>query len=191
MKSFAIANRKPYQAIIKPVVIAAFLAVALGITGCAQQSRMIVPTTTGDADLMHQNYGAADVLLTQAPWLKEDRKPMLKTSFVNINASAESSGLGRLISEQIANRLSQQGLTVVEIDKVDSVSKTSHDKQATLDSDRNRASNADTLIAGTYAVGRNTVYINARLVRTADNLILASYDYSLPLGSNTKALLVN
>jgi TolB-like protein len=51
--------------------------------------------------------------------------------------------------------------------------------------DLSRAQNAAAVVAGTYAIGRNTVYVNARLIRAADNLILASHDYTLPLGPDT------
>jgi hypothetical protein len=51
--------------------------------------------------------------------------------------------------------------------------------------------NAAAVIAGTYAVGRNNVYVSARLIRAADNLIIASHDYALPLGPDTKALLAS
>jgi len=45
------------------------------------------------------------------------------------------------------------------------------------------------VIAGTYAVGRQSVFVNARLIRATDNLVLASYDYVLPLGPDAKALI--
>jgi hypothetical protein len=54
-----------------------------------------------------------------------------------------------------------------------------------------RLHNAAAVIAGTYAVGRNNVYVSARLIRAADNLIIASHDYALPLGPDTKALLAS
>ena len=44
------------------------------------------------------------------------------------------------------------------------------------------------MIAGTYAVARQSVYVTARLIRATDNLVLAAYDYVLPLGPDARAL---
>ena len=49
--------------------------------------------------------------------------------------------------------------------------------------------NAAAVIVGTYAVARQSVFVQARLIRAIDNLILSSYDYILPLGPDAKALL--
>lgn len=39
------------------------------------------------------------------------------------------------------------------------------------------------VIAGTMRLGGNPVFVNARLIRATDNLVLASYDYVLPNGA--------
>jgi len=48
---------------------------------------------------------------------------------------------------------------------------------------------ASAVLTGTYAVGSKHVYVTAKLIRTADNVVLAAYDYNLPLGPDTKKLL--
>jgi len=51
------------------------------------------------------------------------------------------------------------------------------------------AHDAQAVLLGTYAIGGNYAYVNVRLVRTADNIILGSHDFSLPLNRDIKAML--
>lgn len=147
-----------------------------------------------DTDLVSQSYTAAESLLTQVPWLKEHRQPLLTGTFVDINDLRDSSGLGRMIAEQVASRFVQEGFTVVEMRLRQNVYIQETGGEFVLSRevrDLSRVHNAGAVIAGTYAVGRRNVYVSARLVRAADNLVLASYDYSVPIGPDTRALLAS
>lgn len=151
------------------------------------------PVRTADSDLVLESYQAADTLLTQVPWLKDGRQPLLTGTFVNVNDIGNSSGLGRMVAEQIASRFAQQGYTMIELKMRNAVFVDNGGEFVLSRSvkDISQSHNAAAVIAGTYAVGRKSVYVNARLIRAADNVILAAYDYSLPLGPDTKALLVS
>ncbi|MCB1809396.1 MAG: hypothetical protein KDJ99_30830, partial [Candidatus Competibacteraceae bacterium] len=147
-----------------------------------------------DSDLVSQSYTAAEALLEQVPWLKENRQPLLTGTFVNINSMEDSSAMGRMIAEQISSRFAQDGFTMVEMKLRRNVFIQQQGGEFVLSREVQNLSqvhNAAAVIAGTYAVGRRTVYINARLVRAADNLVLAAYDYSMPLGPDAKALLAS
>ncbi|MEZ5591719.1 MAG: FlgO family outer membrane protein [Gammaproteobacteria bacterium] len=147
-----------------------------------------------DSDLVSQSYTAAEALLEQVPWLKENRQPLLTGTFVNINSMEDSSAMGRMIAEQISSRFAQDGFTMVEMKLRRNVFIQQQGGEFVLSREVQSLSqvhNAAAVIAGTYAVGRRTVYINARLVRAADNLVLAAYDYSMPLGPDAKALLAS
>ena len=102
--------------------------------------------------------------------------------------------MGRMIAEQISSRFAQDGFTMVEMKLRRNVFIQQQGGEFVLSREVQNLSqvhNAAAVIAGTYAVGRRTVYINARLVRAADNLVLAAYDYSMPLGPDAKALLAS
>lgn len=166
---------------------------SLGMVGCAQ---LYPPpnNATPDEDLVSNSYTAADALINQAPWLKENRQPLLTASFVNVNALENSSALGRIMAEQVSSRFAQQGFTMIEMKLRTNIFIKQNAGEFVLSrsvKDLSQSQNASAVVAGTYAVGRNSVYISARLIRAADSLILASYDYSLPLGPNTKALLAS
>ncbi|HOB61800.1 MAG TPA: FlgO family outer membrane protein [Candidatus Competibacteraceae bacterium] len=165
----------------------------LGILGCASTADDTpVRQPVQDANLVSANYGAADALLARASWLKERREPLLAATFVDINNLEMSSGLGRVIGEQVGSRFAQEGFTVVEIKMRNNIFVKEGAGEFMLSrsvKEISQSQNAAAVIAGTYAVGRQSVFVNARLIRATDSLVLASYDYVLPLGPDAKALL--
>ena len=174
-------------------VAAALVAVSLGMVGCASSGDDVpVRPVIHDANLIEKNYGAGDALLMKASWLKERREPLLAATFVDINNLEMSSGLGRVIGEQLGSRFAQQGFTVIEIKMRNNIFVREGSGEFALSrsvKEISQSHNAAAVIAGTYAVGRQSVFVNARLIRATDNLVLASYDYVLPMGPDAKALL--
>jgi len=172
--------------------VALLVAFSLGILGCASSDDVPVRPIIQDADLIGVNHNAADALLARAPWLKERHEPLLAATFVDINNLEMSSGLGRVIGEQLGSKFAQQGFTVIELKMRSNIFVKEGAGEFALSrsiKEISQSHNAAAVIAGTYAVARQSVFIQARLIRATDNLILASYDYSLPLGPDAKALL--
>jgi TolB-like protein len=162
----------------------------VGAIGCA--SRSTNQTNDPSADLIEKSYQAAEALLAQVPWLKDQRRPLLTATFVNINSLENSSGLGRMIAEQVSSRFAQEGFTVIEMKLRGNIFVKENAGEFVLSrsiSDISQDHDVAAVIAGTYAVGRQSIYVNARLIRAADSLVLAAYDYSLPVGPDTRALL--
>ncbi|MFZ1326391.1 MAG: FlgO family outer membrane protein [Candidatus Contendobacter sp.] len=166
----------------------------MGLSGCASFFAEEAPPARSiirDANLVDANHSAADALLTRAPWLKERREPLLAATFVDINNLELSSALGRVIGEQIGSRFAQQGFTVVEMKMRNNIFVAEGTGELMLSRsirEISQSHNAAAVIAGTYAVARQSVYVTARLIRATDNLVLASYDYVLPYGPDAKAL---
>ena len=181
--------------------LAAALLLSAGLSGCGVYYDLTesdppqpVRVRTQDSDLVFESYQAADAMLAQVPWLRDKKQPLLTASFVNVNDLENSSGLGRMISEQVSSRFAQQGYTMVELKMRNAIFIKEKAGEFALSRSVKAVSqnhNAAAVIAGTYAIGRRSVYINARMIRAIDNVILASYDYSLPLGPDTKALLAS
>ena len=177
------------------------LLIGLTASGCAERGYNLgydnwytPPPATPDTDLVVASYQAADTMLEQAPWLKQSHQPLLTATFVNVNSLENSSGLGRIVAEQVASRFAQQGFTMIELKLRNDIFVKQDAGEFVLSrsvQDISRYHNVAAVVAGTYAVGRNSVYVSARLIRAADSLILAGYDYSLPLGPDTKALLAS
>ena len=93
------------------------LCVALLLAGCASNKSSNDNQTRRpqDKDLVTESYVSADALLSQVPWLKENRQPLLTGTFVNVNSLEDSSALGRIVAEQMSSRFAQQGFTMVEL----------------------------------------------------------------------------
>ncbi len=148
-------------------------------------SRMVEPTAAND--MIFSSYAAADRLV-QTPQGGLDRtKPVLVTSLVSINRLERSSGLGRLIAEQISSRLVSSGYTVAELKMRNSILIEEGKGEFILSRDVreiSRSRGAQAVIAGTYAVGADSVYVNVRLIRASDSKILSAYDYALRMDDN-------
>ncbi|MCK7576917.1 MAG: FlgO family outer membrane protein [Chromatiales bacterium] len=93
---------------------------------------------------------------------------------MDINNLEMSSGLGRVIGEQIGSKFAQQGFTV---DRDQDAQQ--HFRQAEGAGEFalsrsvreiSQSHNAAAVIAGTYAVARQSVFVQARLIRATDNL---------------------
>ncbi|MCK5720333.1 MAG: hypothetical protein KAH84_10360 [Thiomargarita sp.] len=158
---------------------------------------------TKDRDLVSSSYRAADKLLSGVKdfysFLHPRRngvysaKPILVASFVNINNLQQSSTFGLIVAEQIGSRFAQRGYKIIELKlRTDSIFVQQQTGELLLSRELQAISlqhDAYAVIVGTYAAGKEIVYVTAKLVRTKDNVILNSYDYSLPLGPNTKQML--
>ncbi len=176
--------------------LALFTALSVvGLQGCASSGDDVpIRPIIQDANLIDQSYRAADALLMRTPWLRERREPLLSATFVDINNLETSSGLGRVIGDQIGSRFAQQDFTVIEIKMRNNIFVKEGSGEFALSrsvKELSQSHNAAAVIAGTYAVGRQSVFVNARLIRATDNLVLASYDYVLPLGPDAKALIAS
>jgi TolB-like protein len=157
-----------------------------------------------DRDLVRTSYQAVDMLLKgvkNISALSENpthngvytNPPILVASFVNIDNVQRSSTFGRVIAEQMASRLSQKGYKVIEMKmRSDSIFIQEHTGELMLSRKLRTISNkhnAYAVIVGTYGVSKYVVYLTAKLIRTKDNVILSAYDYSLPVGPDTKIML--
>ena len=187
----------------QPLLRLGALALVIGLAagGCVERGYNLgydtwysPPPPTPDTDLVEASYQAADNMLQQASWLKQSRQPLLTATFVNVNSLENSSALGRIIADQVSSRFAQQGFTMIQVTLRNDIFVKQEAGEFVLSrsvQDISRSHNVAAVVAGTYAVGRNSVYVSARLIRAADSLILAGYDYSLPLGPDTKALLAS
>ena len=121
-------------------------------------------------------------------------KPIIATSLVNVDNLEASSSLGRIITEQLASRLTLQGYRMIEMKLRKAVFIKQGAGEFMLSREvRNISQNHDAqaVVVGSYAVGQERVYITVRIVRTPDSAIIASHDYTLPLTPDVRKLLRN
>ncbi|TAN45351.1 MAG: hypothetical protein EPN22_02930 [Nitrospirae bacterium] len=151
-----------------------------------------VPAVRLDDDLITTSYLAADILRGQAVTPIPPGDTVLVGSFVNID-NLEPSTLGRTVSEMIASRFTQTGYKVIEMKLRKSVfirNKAGGEFMLSREvKDLTTEHNAHAVIAGTYAVGTDLIYVKASIVDPATNIVMSSYDYKLPITPNIRKML--
>jgi TolB-like protein len=167
----------------------ASLLCALVLTACATGPTYQAAETS---EFTQANYAAADKLLaaTAVPVVKN--APLLIATMVNIDSLNQSSRFGRLISEQIATRLTQLGYNVVEMKLRNDVYIREGAGELLLSRDVRDLSknyNAQVVVVGNYAVAAGYVYLTLKAVTVTDNRVVGAVNYLLPLTENNKALL--
>ncbi|OHB56469.1 MAG: hypothetical protein A2173_02740 [Planctomycetes bacterium RBG_13_44_8b] len=130
------------------------------------------------------NYKAAEYLIGKLPKDMLKDSPLLVASFVNVDNLSESSTFGRMISEQISSRFKQLGYTSIEMKLRTTIFIKEGSGEFLLSrelSDISSKHNANAMVVGTYAIASDRVYLTVRIVNAADSVILASYDYNVPM----------
>lgn len=164
------------------------LLVMMFIGGCATDFSS-TPQTPDD-NIIKKFYEAADALIQQSALGSDE--PLIVASLANINDLNGSSSFGRISSQHLASALSKSGYSVVEILLRNNVYIREGEGEFLLSrSIRNLSAqhNVQAVVVGTYATAVDNVYITTKIVRAMDSVVLASYDFTLPLGPDTKSLL--
>ncbi|MBF0159931.1 MAG: hypothetical protein HQL58_10465 [Magnetococcales bacterium] len=137
-------------------------------------------------------YNAANFMAPQAVnKLRPDAK-ILPATFVNLDNLNQSSALGRLLSQQVASRLTQHGFAVVEAKVRHSMLVRKHGGEFLLSRELTQMANqfkAQAILVGSYSVARSQLYVNTQLIRLSDQVAVASSDFSMKMDHNTQMLL--
>lgn len=119
-------------------------------------------------------------------------RPFIATSFADIDNLSQSSTFGRILGEQFSSAMTRAGLPMVEVKMRGSLFLKEGTGELMLSRQLHsvlQAHDAQAVVVGTYAVGGTNVYVTVRLVRTADNRILAAEDFTLPINRDIRSLL--
>jgi len=144
------------------------------------------------SEFTQANYSAVDKLVAATAIPIDRNTPLLTATVVNIDSMNQSSRFGRLISEQIATRLTQRGYNVVEMKLRNNVYIQEGAGELLLSRDVRELSrnyNAQVVVVGNYAVAAGYVYLTLKAVTATDNRVIAAVNYLLPLTENNKVLL--
>ena len=155
---------------------------AVLLSGCANKPDAISGTEEQNP-LISSSYAAADRLLTAGA--KQDlltkNKRVLVASWVDVNQVSRSSIFGKMMAEQLASRLVQQGVAVMEVKLRSSLFITEKGGEMLLSREIKEISqqhNAEAVIVGTYAdAGSSGVYVTVKLVRAVDGLVLSATNF--------------
>lgn len=155
--------------------------------------------TIKDVGMVDASYNAADALIKAVERNKllsydlSPHKPVIVASFVNIDNMNNSSRFGRMVSEQVGSRFVQKGYQIIELKLRTNTIFIERERGEFMLSrevrDISLEHDAQAVIVGTYAEAAETVFVTAKLIRASDGVILASHDYEMPLGVNTKSMM--
>lgn len=176
---------------MKKIVVGAVLGAALVLSGCAADKPKS-PYTDQRVDVVSELEAARKPLFGKLVDPLDKDLPIIAASFANIDDLTSSSTFGRMVSEVISAGLTNRGYQVIEVKMRDSLFIKQGAGEFMLSRKIKNLSNeydAQAVLLGTYAIGGTNLYVNARLVRTSDNIILGSHDFVLPLNKDIKHLL--
>ena len=168
-------------------------AALIGLSGCSSFYYGDKPGTTWfPTDLIETNHRAVDALLANAPL--DAQHPVMVATLVHVDRLSESSRLGRIFSEQIAGRMVQRGVRVVELKLRDSVALQRDQGELLLSREVREVSqshDAQAVVVGTYAASASALYISLKLVTPAGNAVVAAHNYAVPMDENVRVLLAS
>lgn len=176
----------------KPVFRVLFLLLAVAIiAGCARRPAppAVLPAApqpggyTDAVELKLKFREMADQMLATVPNDALKGYVAMPTAFVNANNTSQTSPLGKLIAESMYYEFNQRGFPTWEYGLSGSL--------PTLDGKNAKMSTAQrlstgkrqkwaALLVGTYQVAKDATFVNARLVRASDGLVLRTAEVVLP-----------
>lgn len=162
----------------------------------ARPQQMMVQAVQ-EVDIISMNHSIADALVGE---LRKNHpsfhrnKPILVTTFVTLSSLENSSELGMMIADQIASRFTQHGYAIVEARMRHELAIRQDKGEFILSREVENLSTeykATAVIVGNYSQSRDTLYVTARLIQLKDKQVLASVNAKVPLGDNTRDLLID
>jgi TolB-like protein len=135
-------------------------------------------------------YLAAQTLGDRAETLDKTR-PIIVSTIVAVNNLESQSAFGKLVSQLVANRLQQRGFKVRDVTFMRALEISRETGEMVLSRDIKKLdgfANTQAVVAGTYAIGGQEIYLNLRLIDAASSTVLSSTDVVIPWNENTSAL---
>lgn len=169
----------------------ALILLVLGLSACSTDNGVRKSgSSIKDADIIAASHEAATALIQQSQ--QGLNGPIIVASLANIDNLDGSSSFGRIVGQQLASAFANAGHKVIEMLLRNNVYIKQGNGEFLLSRNiRNLSAehNVQTVVVGTYAVGAQNVYVTAKLISVPDSLVIASHDFALPLGPDTKNLL--
>ncbi|GFZ81829.1 hypothetical protein GCM10011403_26600 [Pseudohongiella nitratireducens] len=147
---------------------------------------------TSNNRVIASHHDAARYLITMAGQELQPGARMIAASFADINHLEQSSNFGRMATQHLVSQFTLQGYDFVEMLLRKSVYIDASEGEFLLSRELNEISqthNAPIVLVGTYAVAGNNVFVTAKLVRSNSSVIVASYDYAIPITRDMRDLL--
>lgn len=145
-----------------------------------------------DSDIIDEVERSASQLMDDAEDFVSPSERVIVMSFADVDDLKVSSRFGRIVAQQYAAEVSEEGYKVVEILLSDRVTIEQMEGEFLLSRDVSRLGemhDADMVVVGTYAIGIEHVYVTAKIVRVSDAVVLAADSFELNMGPDTRRML--
>lgn len=168
---------------IRPVILLMLLAMHAPVTSQAGHPYVTSGQYTHARGFQGIAHALADGLEYNLVQHLDRTRPILFTSFVDLDNLNSSSTFGRLLGEQVASRMSQLGYRVMELKlRQGSMIVNENAGEMILSRDlRDVRTSQDTqgVLVGTYTIIDDAIIVSAKLLSTLDGAMLATYDTTL------------
>ncbi|MEW6426799.1 MAG: FlgO family outer membrane protein [Thermodesulfobacteriota bacterium] len=131
--------------------------------------------------------------LAAASRLDDDQSVTVST-FVNLNNLYATSGFGRLLGEEMITVFRNAGLQVIDVRKTPSILIRENGGEYGLSRDMEELSyvhGAHAMLVGTYRQAAGQVFVNARLLRNSDGMVLSAAGMVLDADGLVRELLAD
>ncbi len=157
-------------------------------TGCNRY----YATTPEDENLVEVSYHAVDNLLVNLKKPLPEGSLVVINSLVNVDNLSQTFSFGRIISDQISSAFHRADYQVMGMELPTELFVKNDAGILNLSPKAKQALNAvgaKALVVGSFAPGKRNAYISLRIVDIASQNIIATTDFSVPIGPDTKMLL--
>lgn len=172
----------------KKQIIVLMILTLMMLSGC---SRLFRPSEIKDDDLVEVSYEAVNQLLGNLKQPLPKGSLVVINSMINVDDLGQSLPFGRIVSDQISSALHRSGYRVTGMELPTEIFAKTDAGILQLPEKTKAGLNdihANALVIGTYAAGRNNVYVSLRIVEIATQNIISSTDYSVPMGPDAKIM---
>jgi FlgO protein len=131
---------------------------------------------------IHQARVATDRLACGIPPQLRGEGPILMATLVDINSMKAEAQFGRVISEQVGNRLARLGYPVMEMRLRDEIAIQEQTGEIMLSRQAQelaKAHKTPLAVVGTYTETISRTVVNLRAVRVTDGVVISSSDFSI------------
>ncbi len=164
-----------------------FVLMLLFLSGCTAALMAAGQGRSAEGLLTESSYGAADMLIQQSRSLISTETPLAIGMLTDLDSPNEQTNFGRMVTEQIASRFVQLGYNVTAAPGTGEPPPAIAGAQGYVQRQDSGKAGAS-VITGTYAVARDAILVNLRIVESASGKVVAAFDYPVPLTRDVREL---
>jgi hypothetical protein len=171
----------------KQTIILMILALSM-LSGC---NRLFRPSETKDDDLVEVSYNEVQQLIQTLKQPLPKGSLVVINSLVNVDDLGQTLPFGRIVSDQISSAFHQSGYRVMGMELPTELFAKNDAGILQIPDKTKEALNvagAKAVVIGSYAAGRNNVYVSLRVVEVASQNVISSTDYSVGMGPDAKVM---